>query len=172
MRIGAIAFQPYVYNTNAVSAASLNRISALPEDGTKRRTDFSEPDGQENVNPLAKGQSANFMDILSSQMAMSRSKSAMLLGSARQGAAGGGVREADEPEEDSLQSQSGSAAEMADDLMAEQMQEDKADEALTTAAAGGGETGSAMNESAGGSYTSYQMRHALDAYSMAMGFVA
>lgn len=74
MRIGAVGFSPYVYNTNAVSSLSLGKISAIPNNVTERKLDYSGllSDDKRNVNPLGRGQSANFMDILASQMSMSR----------------------------------------------------------------------------------------------------
>ena len=70
MRISPIGFQPYVYNTNAISRASMDKISAIPEDALASQVDLGEE--QENENPLKPGQSAHFADILVSQMSMSR----------------------------------------------------------------------------------------------------
>lgn len=72
--IGAMSFSPYVYNTNSISRSSLNKINALPEDGTKSRIDYTglvSDEGKENLNPLKRGTSSSFADIISSQMAMS-----------------------------------------------------------------------------------------------------
>lgn len=152
MRIGAIAYQPYIYCTNRVSACSLGRIEALPEDGTERRIDFSGlTEEDENVNPLGKGKSANFMDILSSQMAMSRAKSAVLVKPAQE-------------EQDMDEESEGMTAEAADDLFSQQD--------MTAAAENAGDRSGRMSGESGNPYTAYQMRHALDAYSMAMGIVA
>lgn len=80
MGIGAIGFQPYIYNTNTVNAASLNRVKPVEDDATKASTDYSAlTDNSLNVNPLKKGESANFVDILESQMAMSRQNAARLM---------------------------------------------------------------------------------------------
>ncbi len=176
MRIGAIAYQPYIYCTNRVSACSLGRIEALPEDGTERRIDFSGlTEEDENVNPLGKGKSANFMDILSSQMAMSRAKSAVLVKPAQE-------------EQDAGEELEDMAAEAADDLLSRQMQQDMDEESegmtaeaaddlfsqqdMTAAAENAGDRSGRMSGESGNPYTAYQMRHALDAYSMAMGIVA
>ena len=34
MRIGAVSMTPYIYNTNSISAKSLNKISAISDDNT------------------------------------------------------------------------------------------------------------------------------------------
>lgn len=80
MGIAAIGFQPYIYNTNAISPASMNRVSAIDDDVTKASTDYSAlTDETKNVNPLKRGESSNFVDILESQMAMSRQNAARLM---------------------------------------------------------------------------------------------
>ena len=72
--IGAIGFQPYIYRVNAVGPSSLNRISPVGGDVAKApSTDYSALyDEGENINPLRKGETKNFADVLASQMAMSR----------------------------------------------------------------------------------------------------
>lgn len=80
MGIGAISFQPYIYNTNSISSASMNRVKPIEDDVTKASTDYSAlTDNSQNINPLKRGESANFVDILESQMAMSRQNAARLL---------------------------------------------------------------------------------------------
>ena len=71
MRIGAVGASPYIYNTNNVSSASLNKISAIGSDTTSGKTDFSglTSTGQ-NENPLKPGQTKNLADILGMQMQM------------------------------------------------------------------------------------------------------
>lgn len=168
MRIGAVAYQPYVYNTNTLSAASLNRVGAIPNDATAGRTDFEGlTQEQENTNPLRRGQSANFMDIFSSQMAMSRTKSAMLLKTAVSGnedAAAGAVQKDETAGRDAMQT-------VSDAMNDQSVQRKAADEALTIGDEESSATGSNMNETQENA-VSYKMRHALDAYSMAMGMAA
>lgn len=168
MRIGAIAYQPYVYNTNTVSSASLNRIGAIPNDATAGRTDFEDlTKEQENVNPLRKGESANFMDILSSQMAMSRTKSAMLLKPAAaddEDAVASAVQQDGETGKEAVQ-------QVSDMVMKEDAGQQAADDMLTIGDEESGATGAPMNETQENAM-SYKMRHALDAYSMAMGMAA
>lgn len=79
--IGAMSFQPYIYNTNSLSRASMNKIEALPEDGARKRIDYTGlvSDEGKNTNPLERGKSANFADIISSQMAMSSYHQANLM---------------------------------------------------------------------------------------------
>lgn len=171
MRIGAVAYQPYVYNTNTVSAASLNRIGAIPNDATAGRTDFEDlTKEEENVNPLKRGQSANFMDILSSQMAMSRTRSAMMLkpaasdgGNAQASAVADTMRQDETTGKDAMQAVSDPAGKQGAEKQA-------ADESLTIGDEKSGATGSSMNGAEDA--VSYKMRYALDAYSTAMGMVA
>lgn len=74
MQVGAISFQPYVYKTNAVSSLSLSKVNAIGDDLLASKTDFSglTKDDAVNVNPLRKGETANFADILTMQMQMGR----------------------------------------------------------------------------------------------------
>lgn len=73
MRIDAVSFQPYVYHVNAISPASMNRLSKISDDVLDQKTDFSGL--VENENPLQKGQTLNFADML--QMQMQRGRSAV-----------------------------------------------------------------------------------------------
>ncbi len=74
--IGAVSFgfQPYIYNANTVSSSSLDRIAPVGSDVAKApSTDYSALyEESENINPLRRGETKNFADILASQMAMSR----------------------------------------------------------------------------------------------------
>lgn len=73
MQIGALSFRPYIYNTNMLSRSSLSKISSVGEDLLTAKTDYSAlTDESLNENPLRKGQSANFVDILEMQMQMGR----------------------------------------------------------------------------------------------------
>lgn len=80
MGIGGIGFQPYIYSTNRISPASMNRVKPVEDDVTESSTDYSSlTDMSKNINPLHKGESANFVDILESQMAMSRANQARVM---------------------------------------------------------------------------------------------
>lgn len=78
MQIGAVEFQPYVYNANQVSSASLNKISAISDDVVSQKLDYSDLAG-ETTNPLHKGESSNFMDIIAMQMQISSNKAAHIM---------------------------------------------------------------------------------------------
>lgn len=74
MQVGAVSMampMPYVYNTNRVDRASMNKIEPIEDDVLASKTDFSDLAGDENVNPLAMGQSKDFAGILDMQMQMS-----------------------------------------------------------------------------------------------------
>lgn len=83
MRIGSVSMTPYIYNTNSVSAKSLNRISAISDDNTVSRLDasglVSEEASTQNMNPLKPGQSLDFAGILEMQMQMSRANEARIM---------------------------------------------------------------------------------------------
>ncbi len=74
MQVGAISMampMPYVYNTNRVDRASMNKIEPIEDDVLASKTDFSDLADDENVNPLAMGQTKDFAGILDMQMQMS-----------------------------------------------------------------------------------------------------
>lgn len=81
MGIQAIGFQPYIYNTNSISPSSMNRVKPLGDDVTKApATDYSALYSDDlNENPLKRGESKNFADILESQMALSRQNAARVM---------------------------------------------------------------------------------------------
>lgn len=76
MRIGSVgmSFQPYIYNTNTVSSKSLEKIQGIGNDVLTSKTDFSNltDEANETTNPIKRGQSLNFADIIGMQMQMSR----------------------------------------------------------------------------------------------------
>ena len=75
MQVGAVGgmsyFTPYIYNTNFINRASMNKIAAVGDDVTAAKTDFSALT-QETINPLKRGESLDFAGILDMQMQMSR----------------------------------------------------------------------------------------------------
>lgn len=77
MRIEAVGFQPYVYNVNAISPASMNRLSGISDDVLDKKTDYSGL--VENENPLKKGQTLNFQDMLEMQMQRGRNNAARVM---------------------------------------------------------------------------------------------
>ena len=83
--IGSVAYDPYIYNTRQISSASLDAVDRISDDATKGGVDFSgvnKAEEQVNVNPLKKGETANFADVLLSQMTMSQLHQSQLLGGA------------------------------------------------------------------------------------------
>lgn len=80
MQVGAISFQPYIYNTNSLRQTSMNKVSPIPDDLLSSKTDFSELANDDlNENPLGKGQTSNFMDVLQMQFQMSLQNASRLI---------------------------------------------------------------------------------------------
>lgn len=79
MTIGAISFQPYVYNVNAISPASMNRLSKISDDVLDKKTDYSGLTQAENENPLRPGQTLDFRGMLEMQMQRGRSNAARVM---------------------------------------------------------------------------------------------
>lgn len=79
MTIGAISFQPYVYNVNAISPASMNRVSGISDNVLDKKTDYSDLAKALNENPLEPGQTLNFKSMLEMQMQRGRSNAARLM---------------------------------------------------------------------------------------------
>ncbi len=77
--IGATPYTPYIYNTNTVSRASMNKIKGIGEDLLESKTDFSALSSQETTNPIKRGQSLDFAGIMSMQMEMSRMNAARVM---------------------------------------------------------------------------------------------
>ena len=80
MQVGAVSMampMPYVYNTNTVNRASMNKIKPIEDDVLESKTDFSGLT-QENTNPLAIGQTKDFAGILEMQLQMGAQNAARL----------------------------------------------------------------------------------------------
>lgn len=83
MEIGAISFQPYIYNTNSLSKASLGKVSPISDDLLSQKTDFSGlASSEENINPLKKGETLHFDDLLEMQMQSGRNNAERIFGGA------------------------------------------------------------------------------------------
>jgi len=81
MGIGAIsAYQPYVYNTNTVSAGSMNRISAIRNDVTSSHIKPDSDYNRETINALERGETADFVGVLEMQMQMGMNNADLLFG--------------------------------------------------------------------------------------------
>ena len=146
--LGAYGFQPYVYNTNAVSSASMNKLSKISDDVLDKKIDYSElTDESKNVNPLKKGQTLDFQELLQMQMQRGQSNAARIMKPSEK---------AQEAEEETAQTSEAVVAQF--------------DQAAAETA------GAAVNESAadtadansGNGNISYQMQQALNAYGMFM----
>ena len=73
MQVGAVSMampMPYIYNTNTVNRASMNKINPIEDDLLEAKTDFSGLTQGENTNPLAIGETKDFATILDMQMQM------------------------------------------------------------------------------------------------------
>ncbi len=77
---------PYLYNTNRISANSLNPIQAIGPDVVRApKTDYSELAGSfglsgKNENPLKPFETSNFDEVLDRQFALARQNEARLFG--------------------------------------------------------------------------------------------
>lgn len=83
MGIGAVSgYQPYIYNTNSVSASSLKRISAVNNDVSESHIKpvSSSDYNQETINPLERGETADFAGVLAMQMQMGMNHADALFG--------------------------------------------------------------------------------------------
>lgn len=81
MQVGAVNFQPYIYNTNSVNSASMGKVPPIPDDLTSQKTDYSGlvQSDEENTNPLRRGESANLAEIIQSQMAMAQNNAGRIM---------------------------------------------------------------------------------------------
>lgn len=71
-----ISFRPYIYNTNTVSANSLNKISGIEDDALKSSVDYS---NDKNENPLKLGETSNFADVLAMQFQLGQNNAARVM---------------------------------------------------------------------------------------------
>ncbi len=96
--LSAIDFRPYIYNANRLSGNSLSKVAPIGDDLLSSKTDFSAlADEKVNVNPLRRGQTVNFMDVLHKQMQEGRLNASRIM---------------------KTEEESAMAAEMADELQA------------------------------------------------------
>lgn len=150
MRIGAIGaynFTPYVYNTNNVSSASLNKLSKIPDDVLDRKIDYSRPaEEEENINPLKKGQTLDFQSMLAMQMQRGQNNAARIMRP---------VREPQMQEDEAAKTQEMAAVRFGQTAQGQE----------TAAAAETEDTASAASDN---HYISYQMQQAVNAYGMFM----
>lgn len=153
MTIGALSAygaQPYVYNTNTVSSASMNKLSKISDNVLDKKIDYSElTDESKNVNPLKKGQTLDFQSMLAMQMQRGQNNAARIMKP---------VQETQAEEDETRQAQSSGAVVAQFDQAAAQ--------SVTSAEAATGQSAADMTDA--GSNISYQMQQALNAYGMFM----
>lgn len=151
--VNALSFRPYVYNTNSVSAASMNKLSRISDDVLDKKIDYSElTDESLNENPLKKGQTLNFQDMLDMQMRRGQNNAARIMRPM-------GTVQGAEEEEVPAQTAAGADTDAASARF--DAKEVQAEE--TVEAAGADEA-----SGAGSDNISYQMQQALRAYEMFM----
>lgn len=148
MTIGALSaynFQPYVYNTNTVSSASMNKLSKISDDVLDKKIDYSElADESKNINPLKKGQTLDFQSMLKMQMQRGQNNAARIM----------------KPAEETQTAQEETA--QGTEAVVAQFDNTTAQAAETTMNAA--DTANAN----GGNGINYQMQQALNAYEMFM----
>ena len=153
MTIGALSAygaQPYVYNTNMLSSASMNKLSKISDNVLDKKIDYSElTDESKNVNPLKKGQTLDFQSMLEMQMQRGQNNAARVMKPAQ---------ETQAAEDETKQAQSSGAVVAQFDQAAAQ--------SVKTTAAAAGQGAADMTDT--GSNVSYQMQQALNAYGMFM----
>lgn len=156
MTIGAISFQPYVYNVNAISPASMNRLSRISDDVLDKKTDFTGLTEAENENPLKRGQTLDFQGMLEMQMRRGRSNAARVMKPQAQA-------ETDEAQEaERTQDDAAVKFDRAEAGRTLKKQETEAAESGQQAAVNMG------NGSAGSDISHFRMQQAISAYEMFM----
>lgn len=147
--IGAYNFQPYVYNTNSVSAASMNKLSKISDDVLDKKVDYSElTDENQNINPLKRGQTLDFQSMLEMQMQRGQNNAARIMRPAQDA----------QDEEETAQTSGASVAQF---IQSSVQTQETAAGASTAQNADAGSDNSNSN-------ISYQMQQALNAYGMFM----
>lgn len=154
MRIGAISFQPYVYNVNAISPASMNRLSKISDDVLDKKTDYSDLAKAKNENPLEPGQTLDFKSMLEMQMQRGRSNAARVMKPAQ-----------NEQEETGAQQTENATAQFGR-ANASQVQPER--EAASENAQMNVQTAAYDGNSAGSNIGNFRMQQAINAYEMFM----
>lgn len=155
MTIGAISFQPYVYQVNAISPASMNRLSGISDDVLDKKNDYSGLIRAENENPLKRGQTLDFQGMLEMQMQRGRSNAARVMKPKAETEAAG-TQETEQTQDAAVKFERVETARPA------QAQETAAAENTQTADRNMG------SGSAGSDITNFRMQQAINAYEMFM----
>ena len=77
--ISAMYYSPYIYNTNKISSDSLDKVQPVDNDVSSSKTDFSGLVSAETENPLKRGETSNFEDLINMQFSMSDSISSRII---------------------------------------------------------------------------------------------
>lgn len=77
--ISAMSYSPYIYNTNRLSSASLDKIQPIENDTSSSKTDFSDLVSGETTNPLGKGETSDFADVVAMQFSLSQSMASRVM---------------------------------------------------------------------------------------------
>lgn len=155
--LGAYGFQPYVYNTNTVSSASMNKLSRISDDVLDKKIDYSElADESKNINPLKKGQTLDFQSMLQMQMQRGQDQAARIMKPAEETQAAQASEAAVARFSDTAAQAAGTASGQSDGAAAQNAE---------TAA---GVNAAQAADANGGGNISYQMQQALNAYGMFM----
>lgn len=146
--LGAYGFQSYVYNTNTVSSASMNKLSKISDDVLDKKIDYSElTDESKNVNPLKKGQTLDFQSMLQMQMQRGQNNAARIM----------------RPAEETQAAEEEKAQTFAASVVQFDKESAQAAEAVVNV-----NTADMADVNSGNSNISYQMQQALNAYGMFM----
>ena len=146
--LGAYGLQPYVYNMNTVSSASMNKLSRISDDVLDKKIDYSElTDESKNINPLKKGQTLDFQSMLEMQMQRGQNNAARIMRP---------VQDAQTEEEETTPSSNTNVA---------QFSQASAQAEERSASAAAADTAAANSDN---NNISYQMQQALNAYGMFM----
>ncbi len=155
MMIGAVSFQPYVYHINAISPASMNRLSRISDNVLDEKTDFSGLVQAENENPLKMGQTLDFKGMLEMQMRRGRSNAARVMKPAQE-QAGAEAEQTNGTQNAAVKFDRENAA------GAVQPEKEAADSAQTVQVA------ASDANSAGNDISNFRMQQAISAYEMFM----
>ena len=148
--LGAYGLQPYVYNTNTVSPASMNKLSKISDDVLDKKVDYNElTDESKNINPLKKGQTLDFQSMLEMQMQRGQNNAARIM------------RPAAESQTDAAETTQASNTNVTQFAQASA----RAQETTASASAADNENADNANNN---NNISYQMQQALNAYGMFM----
>lgn len=153
--VSGVGYQPYVYNANTVSGASMNKLAKISDDVLDKKTDYSElvSDESKNINPLKKGETLDFQGMLEMQMQRGQVNKMRMMKPAE---------ETEEVEEEGKET-SGVVVPFTSTPSA-----DEAEGAAAQNTQQGTAENMQKNEAGGSGFSSFQMQQAISAYEMFM----